>query len=545
MLVISTLGNLKAQEVTSILLYTPKFVYQSSPFEVAFVSELTSDSVKNIEYLLGFDKNVKINEVNLSSGNSYEKINFQKKSVTSDGDWYSVKISPSEQKILKREPFQILVKLSTNAEERLQLFYSLNVVLLSGKQYRIKNKENNSSDYFTESIHIYRQTKKNKKSLQIGKDGFFEVASTEHSRNIIYCDFWMKSVDIKRTFLSLNIGDYKIQTIKLGVNENRFFTFFDDLKHLQFYKKSFLSNGVWNHFILEFDKSNKSLKYYLNGELIAISNLSGFLNNEKISFKFSNKNGGSLKIDNLRLTESNISDLFIAVSKGKNREFFKVDSLFNIAQFNFEELPKPSAENIKISLENVNIVKSDSPIFPVAPELDVTLLNGGCRLEWLSSENEEITTFSIEKSFSGSDYQQVSIVPFVDKVFQYSFIDNSSDEASTVYYRIKQINKDGSVVFSSTNKIGKGNFKTFSLLPNYPNPFNPKTLIRISVLENIQVQIMVYSLEGKVVQKLYDGELNRGEHQFEFDGSQLPSGIYLYTITTPFYSQTRKMILAK
>ena len=56
---------------------------------------------------------------------------------------------------------------------------------------------------------------------------------------------------------------------------------------------------------------------------------------------------------------------------------------------------------------------------------------------------------------------------------------------------------------------------------------------------------MVYNLEGKEVAALFQGYLAQGEYHFTFDGSELPSGIYLYKISSPNFNQTKKMILAK
>ncbi len=79
-----------------------------------------------------------------------------------------------------------------------------------------------------------------------------------------------------------------------------------------------------------------------------------------------------------------------------------------------------------------------------------------------------------------------------------------------VFYRVKQINKDGSVVYSSQVKVGQGLSEPFIVEQNFPNPFNPKTSIEVELLEDNEVTIVIYNLEGREVTQLYKGFLIKG-----------------------------------
>jgi len=94
-------------------------------------------------------------------------------------------------------------------------------------------------------------------------------------------------------------------------------------------------------------------------------------------------------------------------------------------------------------------------------------------------------------------------------------------------------------------KIGQGITEPFIVEQNYPNPFNPTTSIVVDLLQDSDVQIIIYNLEGKEIAKLFKGFLTSGTHKFSFDASELPSGIYLYKVSTPEFSSTKKMILTK
>jgi hypothetical protein len=85
----------------------------------------------------------------------------------------------------------------------------------------------------------------------------------------------------------------------------------------------------------------------------------------------------------------------------------------------------------------------------------------------------------------------------------------------------------------------------FYLLQNYPNPFNPITKIEYSVPEESVVKLIVYNTIGEKVAIIVDKIQNAGRYEVDFNGTELPSGIYLYSLTAGSYSIVKKMILLK
>lgn len=87
----------------------------------------------------------------------------------------------------------------------------------------------------------------------------------------------------------------------------------------------------------------------------------------------------------------------------------------------------------------------------------------------------------------------------------------------------------------------------FVLYQNYPNPFNPETEIRYFISKAGNVKLKVFDLVGKEVAVLVDSYKQAGVHKIRFsiNDYNLSSGIYLYTLNTDIYSQTKKMILLK
>ncbi len=82
-------------------------------------------------------------------------------------------------------------------------------------------------------------------------------------------------------------------------------------------------------------------------------------------------------------------------------------------------------------------------------------------------------------------------------------------------------------------------------LENYPNPFNPTTVISYKLSAGSNVTLKVYDILGRVVATLVDGEETAGPHEVVFDGSRFASGVYFYRLTTPTYSKVTKMLMLK
>jgi hypothetical protein len=85
----------------------------------------------------------------------------------------------------------------------------------------------------------------------------------------------------------------------------------------------------------------------------------------------------------------------------------------------------------------------------------------------------------------------------------------------------------------------------FRLEQNFPNPFNPSTVIRYAVPTNGPVALRVYDVLGEGVATLLDGFQQAGTYEISFDASSLSSGMYFYQLRTTSFSQVRKMLLLK
>jgi hypothetical protein len=86
---------------------------------------------------------------------------------------------------------------------------------------------------------------------------------------------------------------------------------------------------------------------------------------------------------------------------------------------------------------------------------------------------------------------------------------------------------------------------TVVLNANHPNPFNPETTISYELTAPQQVELVVFNVTGEKVATLVSGTQSAGIYSQQFDGSDLPSGIYFYRLNAGEFSQTNRMLLVK
>lgn len=85
----------------------------------------------------------------------------------------------------------------------------------------------------------------------------------------------------------------------------------------------------------------------------------------------------------------------------------------------------------------------------------------------------------------------------------------------------------------------------FELYQNFPNPFNPETVVSFQLSAVSDVRLVVYDLLGREVAMLVNERKTAGRYDVKFDGSRLSSGVYIYRLTAGNSVETRKMVLTK
>ncbi len=97
----------------------------------------------------------------------------------------------------------------------------------------------------------------------------------------------------------------------------------------------------------------------------------------------------------------------------------------------------------------------------------------------------------------------------------------------------------------AVNKLSSQVPTQYKIFQNYPNPFNPVTKIKFDVPKAGNVSIKVFDITGKEAAKLVNEKLNTGSYEYEFNGTNLSSGIYFYRMESNNFVETKKMTLIK
>lgn len=85
----------------------------------------------------------------------------------------------------------------------------------------------------------------------------------------------------------------------------------------------------------------------------------------------------------------------------------------------------------------------------------------------------------------------------------------------------------------------------YKLYTNYPNPFNPVTMIKYDVKNSGPVKLKIFNAVGQLVTELVNEFQNAGSHEVIFDGSKLASGVYFYKLEAGDFADSKKMVLIK
>jgi hypothetical protein len=180
-------------------------------------------------------------------------------------------------------------------------------------------------------------------------------------------------------------------------------------------------------------------------------------------------------------------------------------------------------------------------------------------LNWETVSETNNKGFAIERKTAGS-WESIGFVNgqgTTTKLAKYSFVDKLENiGGSTVYYRLKQVDLDGTFKYSKEVNVEFTNGPSkYTLAQNYPNPFNPTTTINFTLPYESNVKIVVYNVTGEVVKVLVNGTQSAGTHQVVLNsnsqGIEMSSGVYFYQIDAVSkdgaknFRQTKKMVLLK
>lgn len=184
--------------------------------------------------------------------------------------------------------------------------------------------------------------------------------------------------------------------------------------------------------------------------------------------------------------------------------------------------------------------------------LDTTVL-----LKWGTATELDNYGFVIQRAGQNWDWTNLGFVEGHGTSFtvhHYTFEDTSVEFSGVYYYRLKQIDNNGGFEYHDTLTV---TFTTdikrsehlspqkFNLSQNFPNPFNPETVINFSIPYASFAELSLFNAAGKLVKILFQKEFSEGDYYFTFNSESLPSGVYFYRLKTNKLSETKKLVILK
>lgn len=264
------------------------------------------------------------------------------------------------------------------------------------------------------------------------------------------------------------------------------------------------------------------------------------------------------------------------IFRGKGDIIYKLDSDGNILWKNDEEIFASS--HIKLDNNNdILVVGSDYDLLgTTGRNYKIKKYSEQGDFQWIGEfnsieleySNDQPLDFIIDsdnsifitgRSVRGETYcYTLKYSEYGDQIYQLKLQDelNTSYSGKNIYFAndgfyIAGTNNNtiflARIIDSSINDLFEitSSYTNYSLSQNYPNPFNPKTIIEYSISEKSNVKIEVFDLLGETVKILVNKLHDTGTYKVEFDGTNLPSGIYYYQIITENFHTVKKSILIK
>ena len=195
------------------------------------------------------------------------------------------------------------------------------------------------------------------------------------------------------------------------------------------------------------------------------------------------------------------------------------------------------------------------PVNTTAPQLSGTTVEGDTlnvdNGVW-TDDNDDVLTFTYTW-YTDSDNQGndgTVIANATDNTYTLT----NADVDLYIYAMVTADDGNGGSVGISSNystqvsTLGIGDeiiITEYSLSQNYPNPFNPVTEITFALPNTGDISLKVFNMVGQEVALIASGNYPAGLHTLSFNGVDLPSGIYFYTLTGAGVNVTKKMILMK
>lgn len=169
-------------------------------------------------------------------------------------------------------------------------------------------------------------------------------------------------------------------------------------------------------------------------------------------------------------------------------------------------------------------------------------------LNWSTSSELNNYGFEVERRVSGGEWSAIGFVSGSGTSYgirEYSFTDRQV-QTGNYSYKLKQTDYNGNFeYFELSQEVIIGLPEQYALHQNFPNPFNPSTVINFDVPAGGEVSLDLFDMKGSLVRNIVSGYRNAGYNSVTLNASDLPSGSYIYRLSAGSYSAVKRLMLVK
>ncbi|MBN1351031.1 T9SS type A sorting domain-containing protein [candidate division KSB1 bacterium] len=248
-----------------------------------------------------------------------------------------------------------------------------------------------------------------------------------------------------------------------------------------------------------------------------------------------------------------------------------------IAELYFDVSPQTNVSRIRLMLQNVTVSAIDAQpldfviddtLFTVPSPVPVELANFSAKqagneiiLTWRTLSESSNAGFEVQRRDEMNDFERIALVKGHGTTViphDYEYRDNICTE-SCIWYRLKQIDFNGSFCYSREIQIAPQLPGKFKLVQNYPNPVTRsesglQTNFGVELPFRSDVTVSIYNVLGQRIRVIVQEELGAGLHSFQWDGKNeagilVPAGMYLYRLQAKssdgkrFFQSARKLAI--
>jgi hypothetical protein len=176
--------------------------------------------------------------------------------------------------------------------------------------------------------------------------------------------------------------------------------------------------------------------------------------------------------------------------------------------------------------------------------------DGDVHLAWKTTTELNNYGFAVERSADESEWTERTWVPghgTSSIPHSYTWVDRAADmSANTVFYRLRQVDRDGTASYSPTVQVTREKAGNTRLTDIYPNPFNPSSTVHFILAQTGTVHLSMMDATGKTLRSVIHGEeMMAGSHAVTLNAPDLPSGNYFIVLRTAAGTSMQPVTLLK